>query len=83
MSECKYCHLRDPWSRSTKKVLYQEMGIDETVRALTIDIFRQDDGMNLTVSIATPECGYQHGIKINYCPICGRKLNDTKRSDRS
>jgi len=32
----------------------------------------------LNIGIGLPDIVYQRGIAINYCPMCGRKLEEEK-----
>lgn len=78
MSECQYCHFEDKYMYSAKKALYEERNLDSGVKYLSCNIMRQDDGVELTVNVNTKNTIYQRGITVNYCPMCGRKLEAEK-----
>ncbi|OJF74492.1 hypothetical protein BOQ55_05625 [Lacticaseibacillus casei] len=79
MSECEYCKFRDKYAYSSQLKMYEETNFaDKHLRFLLVGLMRQDSGHELTVSIGLPDIVYQRGIAINYCPMCGRKLEDEK-----
>ncbi|KRM79435.1 hypothetical protein FC84_GL001611 [Lapidilactobacillus dextrinicus DSM 20335] len=57
--------------------MYKETDFeDKHLRSLIVGLMRQDSGYELTVGIGLSDIGYQSGIAINYCPMCGRKLEE-------
>ena len=73
--ECPYCHNKTGKKHYTLLECHYYANDDNYVEA-TVDINSNDKTMSLIV-------GDYYGdntdeIKINYCPICGRKLSDVK-----
>ena len=79
MSECEYCKFRDEHACSSQRNMYKEADFeDKHLRFLIAGLMRQDSGYELTIGIGLPDIVYQRGIAINYCPMCGRKLEEEK-----
>ncbi len=73
--ECPYCH------HETGKKHYVLVNInfltsDDECMEATVDINSNDKTMSLIVGDYYGDSTDE--IKINYCPMCGRKLSDVK-----
>ena len=75
INECEYCHSDEaysgPYGRTPIDVPQDYLGSfnDEVF----IDLYVLHS--KLCLYIKGKKQPYQESIKINYCPICGRKLN--------
>lgn len=77
---CKYCNFKDG-EISDEELVFTSIGMGENSNLLGLEIFIFDDEENNPVMNVElyPVCGgdepiISESIKINYCPICGRKL---------
>jgi hypothetical protein len=76
MSKCKYCNFDETGSyfptKEFKSNLYES---GEVIRAIGGGLqLDYDNNPTLGVWAVTSEIGHQYGWNINYCPMCGRKL---------
>lgn len=76
MEKCKFCDFSDS-KYFTKDHLLLEKYDYKQIKALGASIQKNIDGEDpqIVVWTSVPDLGVQSGFSINYCPICGRKLN--------
>ena len=74
MNNCKYCN--DVGDGPSKRLLdaRKKLGIIDRSDVCNIDIFAPN---KMTIGVFD----FVTSIKINYCPMCGRKLIDQEAAD--
>lgn len=82
MIECKYCQ-RENFEKEYKNELYLNLPIKDDYSEEYIDIneedkpiqyIRENDKTYYLITEFNNEEGDVISLKINYCPICGRKV---------
>lgn len=77
MSDCKYCAAFWNEENDHKPIGKLKLGnIDGINIQVSLDIFDSYNNAVLDVSTST----HDHDFRINYCPICGKKLKKEERN---
>lgn len=71
MNECKYCTAEDDWQKMIEKT-YKMLSSDA---GLHLYVDKSSLGLQLCVE---PQEIIDECVKINFCPMCGRKLKEVE-----
>ena len=73
MEECKYCkELFTGWMNDS--LIQDHVNLECGFNLLDIDVFINDDELELFVDNGSCDEICKKTLKINYCPMCGRRL---------
>lgn len=77
MKECKFCHmLPDGYIPDDREHVF-DINAGELM-GYGVTIFGNIWGDRLEVGFGVGPCGDSEGVKIHYCPMCGRNLEETE-----